>query len=149
MSFIRKLLYSHWFVGIVMLALLLGVYTSGHPLLERLQLATFDLYQQILPRSPATKNAPAKAVIIDIDERSLRDIGQWPWPRTVLADLVNKLTDYGVAVIGFDMVFAEEDRIRRGHIQRTCSAGTGWCLRRNGREYSHAQGWLWLPFPLP
>jgi len=51
-----------------------------------------------------------RIVIIDIDEKSLKAHGRWPWRRNTLADLVNKLfDDYHVKVMGFDMVFAEED----------------------------------------
>ena len=45
---------------------------------------------------------------MDIDEKSLSEIGQWPWPRSILADLVNKT--YLSASLGFDIVFAEFDR---------------------------------------
>lgn len=49
-------------------------------------------------------------VIVDIDEKSLGEIGRWPWGRNVLAELVRRLTDdYKVAVVGFDVVFAEPD----------------------------------------
>src|SRR4051812_27483633 len=51
-----------------------------------------------------------RIVILDIDEKSLGEIGRWPWSRNVLADLMNKLFDkYGVAVVGFDVVWAERD----------------------------------------
>jgi adenylate cyclase len=51
-----------------------------------------------------------RIVILDIDEKSLGEIGRWPWSRNVLADLVNKLFDkYGVAVLGFDVIWAERD----------------------------------------
>src|SRR5205085_2974241 len=46
----------------------------------------------------------------DIDEASLKQYGQWPWPRTLIAQLVDRLTAYGVAGIGFDVLFAEPDR---------------------------------------
>jgi adenylate cyclase len=49
-------------------------------------------------------------VILDIDEKSLGEIGRWPWNRRLLADVVTKLFDrHGVAVLGFDVVFAEPD----------------------------------------
>ncbi len=48
--------------------------------------------------------------IVDIDERSLRVLGQWPWPRTVMADMVLKITELGGTVIGFDVLFPEPDR---------------------------------------
>ncbi len=49
-------------------------------------------------------------VIVDIDEKSLNEYGQWPWSRDVVADLIYNLTDAGAGIIGLDIVFAEEDR---------------------------------------
>ncbi len=51
-----------------------------------------------------------KIVIVDIDEKSLDKLGQWPWQRDVVAALLYKLTQAGAGVIGLDIVFAEEDR---------------------------------------
>lgn len=49
-------------------------------------------------------------IIIDIDEKSLEEIGQWPWERNVLANIVNNLFDYyQIKVLGFDILFAEKD----------------------------------------
>jgi len=51
-----------------------------------------------------------RIVILDIDEKSLGEIGRWPWPRSLMADIVKKLFEQqGVAVLGFDVVFAERD----------------------------------------
>jgi adenylate cyclase len=50
-------------------------------------------------------------VIVDIDEASLRKLGQWPWPRTLVAEMIERLTKLGAAVIAFDVVFAEPDRL--------------------------------------
>jgi adenylate cyclase len=51
-----------------------------------------------------------RIVILDIDEKSLGEIGRWPWSRNVMADLIHKLFDkYGIAVLGFDIVWAERD----------------------------------------
>ncbi|MBV9114124.1 MAG: adenylate/guanylate cyclase domain-containing protein [Hyphomicrobiales bacterium] len=80
--------------------------------LEELRLRTFDYFQLVEPRE-----APAHpAIIVDIDEESLRSLGQWPWPRTVVADLVDRLTSLGAAAIGFDVIFAEADRYSPGSI---------------------------------
>ncbi len=52
----------------------------------------------------------ARIVILDIDEKSLGEIGRWPWSRNVMARLMDKLFDqYGVAMVGFDVVWAERD----------------------------------------
>jgi adenylate cyclase len=74
---------------------------------QALRLIAFDSYQRL---SPQAFDGSAPVRIVDIDERSLAEIGQWPWPRTVLADLVQKLTEKGAAAVAFDIMFAEADR---------------------------------------
>jgi adenylate cyclase len=74
--------------------------------LDRLSLACFDLYQRAAPRQSA--DAPIR--IVDIDDASLSKIGQWPWPRGIMAELIGKVRDAGAAVIAFDIDFAEPDR---------------------------------------
>ena len=49
-------------------------------------------------------------VIIDIDEKSLKAIGQWPWPRNVVAQMIRRIQAAGPRAIGLDIVFAEPDR---------------------------------------
>ena len=69
---------------------------------------TFDLFQQIKPRVEPEEGYPIGVRIIDLDDESLEEISQWPWPRTIVAELVRKLVDeYGVAAVAFDVVFAE------------------------------------------
>jgi len=75
--------------------------------LQELRLRTFDFYQSLRPRQ--TESRPV--VIVDLDEASLKDIGQWPWPRTIVADLVTKLIQLGAVAIAFDVIFAEPDRM--------------------------------------
>ena len=67
----------------------------------------FDLFQQVSPRALATE----RVAIVDIDEASLRKLGQWPWPRSQLKDMVTRLLEAGALAIGFDVVFAEPDRL--------------------------------------
>jgi adenylate cyclase len=83
---------------------------SPTPLLVA-QMRGFDLLQQFFPRPPMEQ--PAVAVVA-IDEASLTELGQWPWPRTRLAEIVNRLEEYGAAAIGFDVLFAEADRTSPG-----------------------------------
>ena len=70
-----------------------------------LRLKSFDTFQNLFPRS-ALEGEPV--VVIDIDDESLNIHGQWPWPRTLVARLVDR-TVYSAAT-GFDIVFAEPDR---------------------------------------
>ena len=83
--------------------------------LQILRLKVFDFYQQIEPRE--TTKQPV--VIIDVDEESLAQFGQWPWPRTLIADLVRKLHMAGVPAIAFDAVFPESDRTSGSNVART------------------------------
>src|SRR5260370_25001642 len=74
----------------------------------RLRDLAFDSYQRIKPRDvPA--DLPVR--IVDIDEAALAEYGQWPWQRTLLARLVDRLREQGAAVIALDVVFAEPDRM--------------------------------------
>src|SRR5215207_2879999 len=76
---------------------------------EELRLRTFDTFQLIEPRVKTIR----PVTIVDIDEKSLADVrlGQWPWPRTRIADIITNLTKLGAVVIAFDAVFSEPDRL--------------------------------------
>ena len=95
---------------LVMLLVLLGaLFLRAADPAELVQLRdfAFDAFQRAKPRVPE-KDMPVR--IVDIDEAALEEFGQWPWPRTVLATMVDKLVEQGAAVIAFDVVFAEQDR---------------------------------------
>jgi adenylate cyclase len=79
---------------------------SGSAPQQALRNNLFDQYQRWHPRD----YAEAPVLIVDIDEESLARLGQWPWPRSRIAELVDKLSQSGVAAIGFDVMFAEPDR---------------------------------------
>ena len=72
-----------------------------------LRLVAFDHYQRIAPEK---YNPDLPVRIVDIDEKSLAMIGQWPWPRTIVRDLLLGLASKGAAVVAFDVLFAEPDR---------------------------------------
>lgn len=74
--------------------------------LQNLRLAQFDQFQRWHPR-PYT---PQAVRVVDIDEASLKAYGQWPWPRTRIAELVQNLNQAGAAAIAFDVLLAEPDR---------------------------------------
>ncbi len=83
--------------------------------LEILRGKIFDLYQIAHPR--VAEDYPV--TIVDIDDRSLKALGQWPWSRAVVARLVDRLADGGAAAIGFDTIFAEPDRLSPHRIADT------------------------------
>jgi len=76
------------------------------PFITQLDNIIYDARLQVtMPRG-----VDPRIIVLDIDEKSLGEIGRWPWSRNVMADLVNKLFDkYGIAVLGFDVVWAERD----------------------------------------
>jgi adenylate cyclase len=94
-------------LGAVLLLALLFLRVSDPAPLEDLRLRAFDVFQNISPRIATQR----PAVIVDIDEKSLAKLGQWPWARTRVAELINKISEAGAAAIGFDIVFAEPDRL--------------------------------------
>jgi adenylate cyclase len=114
----RLMIWRRWFARrfgyarLVCLALLVGfaaLRIADPAPVQELRVRTFDTFQHIDPR--VKKARPV--TIVDIDERSLADprLGQWPWPRTRVADIINNLTKLGAVVIAFDAVFSEPDRL--------------------------------------
>ncbi|MCB1451309.1 MAG: adenylate/guanylate cyclase domain-containing protein [Nitratireductor sp.] len=93
--------------GLALLVGLLAIRAIDPVFVQTVRNQSFDLYQRIHPRE--FQKFPV--AIADIDEGSLKKYGQWPWPRTRVAELVTKLTQAGAVVIGFDIVFAEADRL--------------------------------------
>jgi adenylate cyclase len=92
---------------LVLLIGLTGLRIADPAPIEELRVRTFDTFQLVDPRVKTAK----PVTIIDIDEKSLAKFGQWPWPRTRIADLVTGLTKLGAAVIAFDVIFSEPDRL--------------------------------------
>ena len=86
----------------------------------------FDFYQKAHPRAVADY----PVAIVDIDDKSLSEIGQWPWPRSMLAKLVNRLSEDGAAVIGFDMIFPERDRLSPARLADLVQTGDEDLKRR-------------------
>jgi len=104
--FARRIGYAR----LVCLALLIGLATlriADPAPIEEIRVRTFDTFQRIDPRVKTAR----PVTIVDIDEKSLAKFGQWPWPRTRIADLVTNLTKLGAVVIAFDIVFSEPDRL--------------------------------------
>ncbi|MBI5202980.1 MAG: adenylate/guanylate cyclase domain-containing protein [Elusimicrobia bacterium] len=95
-----------------MLAAAVFLRVGDSDLVEAIQNQAFDLYQRQGPRP--YQAMPVK--ILDIDEESLKIIGQWPWPRTKLAELLRKLDAMGASVVVFDALFPEQDRTSPGKV---------------------------------
>lgn len=96
-------------VALLLLVLVL-VWRAADPggFLEIGRAKVFDFYQQIHPRERPQERP---VTVVDIDESSLAALGQWPWSRVVIAEMVANLFNAGAAVVAFDVVFAEPDRL--------------------------------------
>ena len=95
-----------WAVPLVALALAVAATLADPTVLRLLRNATFDQFQRWQPRAYL---AP-RVRVVDIDEESLRRLGQWPWRRDRVAALVTRIQQLGAASIALDIMFAEPDR---------------------------------------
>lgn len=95
--------------ALVVLAGLLLLGSAEPGVLERLRCRTFDAFQALRPRRADEELRPV--VVVEIDEGSLQAHGQWPWPRDLLADLVERIAAQEPAAIGIDVLFPEADRL--------------------------------------
>ncbi len=94
------------FIGLAVLACLCAIKYFDPPFIQASRNLFFDQYQRLSPR----KYAQVPVRILDIDEESIARFGQWPWDRKKIAEIVDRLTDKGVAVVVFDVLFSEADR---------------------------------------
>lgn len=115
MRFPRQFRFSSRFAtpfvaGCLTVAALMVVYVLEWPAFHRM-LRSFDeritdsFFQLRGAEAPSTR-----IVIVDIDEASLKKLGQWPWPRTVVARLIRRIANAEPAVLGLDVIFPEKDR---------------------------------------
>ena len=102
----RQLLNNRWVHTLLLLALLSGavvVRVHDYEWSRSLRYLAFDAFNNIHPRQPTDK-----VVVIDLDEESMGrdDLGQWPWPRNIVAKMVDNLKAMGAKAIVFFLVFA-------------------------------------------
>ena len=100
------------FLGLLAMLLSLWLHISAPPaisgFIDRLDNLVYDQRYNLF--IPSRGEGDHKIVIVDFDQRSLDAEGQWPWSRFKIGDLVEKLADAGVLVIGFDVTFPEPER---------------------------------------
>lgn len=92
--------------ALIVLVVLTLLRTESPWLVTELQERTFDAYQRLDPRNYA--DFPVR--VVEIDEASIEAYGQWPWPRTRMAALTNRLAELGAGAVAFAVIFAEPDR---------------------------------------
>ena len=92
--------------GLVPTLLIAGVCLLRPAFLHRLELTTYDTVLRSTPLMPPG----GRVIIVDVDEKSLTTVGQWPWRRDLVGQLVSQIRDGGAAAIALDIIFAERDR---------------------------------------
>ena len=92
--------------GIVLLILLVLAKIQDSNFVMKVENISYDIYQTLFME----KSNYDEVVIVDIDEKSIGEIGQFPWRRDVFANLIDRLNQYQVSVIAFDIFFSEEDK---------------------------------------
>ena len=106
MKKLLKKFFIYFFVAIIV-GLLVSFFNIYNPSIVK----SFDnKLKDLMFLTRGVEEDSKSVVIIDIDEESLKELGQWPWSRHKLAQILQNLTEAGVGVIGFDVVFAEEDK---------------------------------------
>ncbi|MCL1890374.1 MAG: CHASE2 domain-containing protein, partial [Desulfovibrionaceae bacterium] len=107
---------------------MLFAYIGQPSLLTNLDLKVYDL---LLPLRAAPAPSPVP-VIIDLDEAAIAEYGQWPWPRYLVADLLDALTAGGAAAIGLDIVFSEADRSSPERVREALRRDKGLAFEYSG-----------------
>ena len=92
--------------GLSILILLILIKIQDGNFVKRIENISYDAFQSIF----IEKSTFEDVVIVDIDEKSIGEIGQFPWRRDVFARLIDKLNSYNTAVISFDIFFSEDDK---------------------------------------
>jgi adenylate cyclase len=93
-------------IGLLVTLFFAVTYFASPDLLDLLEMKTLDLRF----KARGAKDAGERVVIVAIDEKSINELGRWPWPRTRIAELVKTVSGGGAKAIGFDILFSEPDQ---------------------------------------
>ncbi|MBN1546980.1 MAG: CHASE2 domain-containing protein [Syntrophaceae bacterium] len=116
------------FVGLLLTLVLVGIYLLNPSFIRFFKHKTTD---DILAGADFQERS-GSVVVVDIDEKSLKKFGQWPWPRYRMAELLEKISALGAISIGLNMVFAEADRASPRIWQDTISDPSGYQIEIKG-----------------
>lgn len=112
-------------LGCFILTSVLGFfYYFSPPFLQTVNLEATDF---ILKSSP-TRKTNGEVIVVEIDDESLARLGQWPWPRYKLAELLNSINESKPAAVGLDILFPERDRTSPIHWQQTLRREHGYTV---------------------
>ena len=98
---------TNLFIGSLFIAIFTYLSFMGLPLFESLEKRIYEIEMRLdTPRNPSE----SKVAIVNIDDKSIRKLGQWPWPRHIIADMIKILKSNGAKFIGIDMIFSEKEQ---------------------------------------
>ena len=117
-----KYLTSIWMCFLVLVSLIALRVADPKPV-EQIRLISFDYYQTMLEKTTSDE-----IVLLDIGEKSLELGGQWPWPRSQIAQLVSDLRSSNAGIIGLTVMFPESDRFGQDAILKSWLDGNGVVL---------------------
>lgn len=106
---------SDWIVGLAITVLFCLAYLIGFGPTQSLEYKAYDLGV-----SASVSPANDHIVILDIDDDSIERIGRWPWPRSVVGDVIRKLSDAGARLVGVDIFYSEKQKVPKSaqtHLQ--------------------------------
>ena len=98
--------YKNYTIFLILLFFLVFLKTINPSFIQSISYLSFDVYQKIFPLNKQT----SEVIIIDIDEKSLGDFGQFPWNRSIFAKIVENVNASNPKAIGLDIFFAEKDK---------------------------------------
>jgi len=119
---VGKYLTSIWMCFLVLVSLIALRVADPKPV-EQIRLISFDYYQTMLEKTTSDE-----IVLLDIGEKSLELGGQWPWPRSQIAQLVSDLRSSNAGIIGLTVMFPESDRFGQDAILKSWLDGNGVVL---------------------
>jgi serine/threonine-protein kinase len=99
-----KQIFADWIIGSILTIFLLGAFLLNWYPLKALEYKSYDFRAKL-----RSKKATSPVVIVAIDDQSITNIGRWPWPRMIMADMLDQLVQSGASTIGLNILYTEAD----------------------------------------
>ena len=101
---LKRILYSNWLIcGAITFLILMGMLFEFYPM-QFLEYKTYDILAGLRQRKD-----PNPIVIVGIDDKSIENIGSWPWPRSYIADMISRLSQYKPKVLGIHLLYSSPE----------------------------------------
>ncbi|OQY15828.1 MAG: hypothetical protein B6I32_05420 [Desulfobacterium sp. 4572_20] len=103
----KKDLRTNLFIGLLVIAICMYLSFMSFSPFESLEKQIYEIEMRLdTPRNPGE----SKVAIVNIDDKSISKLGQWPWPRHIIAEMIKILKSNGAKFIGLDMIFSEKEQ---------------------------------------